>query len=141
LSRPNAIATFSNFEGWHKAEARFSLTYVLKKGLAHMVFPTCLLELGVVWILVPYWGALVTLPFLVLPTLNLVLLKMTGGTTTHWNSCEARFQNGRLTVRLPAKDFIIFIPSDVKVLAERRLEVRGKGSKICIDFSEPLKSR
>ncbi len=141
MATPSASAAFSNLQDWHKAEASFSLRYVLKKALAHVLLPTCLVELGVVWFLVPYWGALVAVPFLVLPTLNVALLKITGGTTTHWKSCEARFENGRLTVRLPARDFITFIPLDAKILPDRRLEVRGNGTKICIDFSQLLKSR
>jgi hypothetical protein len=128
-------SSIRGLEIWRKAEARFTLGHVIRRVLAYVLLPTCLLELGIVWILVPAWGILVLAPFLVLPTLNLVILKMTGGATTHWKNCEARLQNGKIIVRLPGTNFVIFKPSETHMLDDGRLEVIGAGSKVWIDHT------
>lgn len=132
MSESNGSIRPSLLHGWQRAEARFSLRKVMSRALAHVLLPTCLLELLAIWLLVPSWGVLVVAPFLVLPTVNLLLLKVAGGTTTHWKSCEACFQDGKVMVRLPARDFRVFTPSETKVLPDNRLEVTGPGSRVYI---------
>ncbi len=124
--RPGLLA------GWQRAEARFSLRKVVTRALAHVLLPTCLLELLAIWVLVPSWGVLVVAPLLVLPTVNLLLLKVAGGATTHWKSCEACFRDGKVMVRLPARDFCVFTPSETRVLPENMLEVTGSGYRVFI---------
>jgi hypothetical protein len=105
----------------------------MKNVLAHVLLPTCLLELGIIWILVPAWGILVVAPFLVPPTISLVIMKATGGATTHWKNCEARFRNGKLTVRLPGKNLVIFTPLETMIMDDGRLQVTGPGSRIWVE--------
>lgn len=105
----------------------------MTRALAHVLLPTCLLELAAIWILVPAWGLLIVPPLLVLPVSNLLIMVLAGGAATHWKSCEACFRDGKLIVRLPGKDFLIVTPSDTRVLPDNRLEVTGSGSRVRIN--------
>ncbi len=132
MSEPNGSIRRVLERDWQGAEARFSLRKVVTRVLVHLLLPTCLPELVVIWLLVPAWGLVVVAPFLVLPAISLFLLKVTGGTTTHWKSCEACFQDGNVTVRLPARDFFVFTPSEIRALPGDKLEVKGSGYTVSI---------
>ncbi len=125
-------------DNWYNAEARFSLRRVLARIVGHVLLPTCLLELAAVWFLAPSWGPIVTSPFLVLPALSILLLTTTGGTATHWKECEACIRNGKVFVRLPAKDFFVLTPSRARLLYDGKLEIAGSGSTVKIDLQGDL---
>ncbi len=141
MSESNGLIRPDLPRDWQKAEAKFSLRKVVTRILAHILLPTCLLELVAIWILVPSWGVLVVGPFLVLPAISLFLLKAAGGTTTHWKSCEACFQDGKVTVRLPARDFFVFTPSETKILPDDRLEITGSGYRVLVKLRSGSRGR
>ncbi len=78
-------------------------------------------------------GVLVLSPFLVLPAVNLVLLRLTGGASMRWSNCEACVHGGRVVVRLPGKDVFVMEPSTVRVLADGRLEVGNRDVTVVVE--------
>lgn len=116
--------------GSKNVEVIFTLRNVLTRVLAHLLLPTCLLELGLIWVLVPAWGLLVLPPFLILPLTNLLILRATGGLARRWKNCEATFQPDKIIVRLPGKNMFIMKPSTVTLLPDGTLEAKGSGATL-----------